>query len=200
MVKQWFVFIGVILLTACSSVSNELRTTEDLLVNLGESQQLIEFYKENIKDVHEYKVKLPFLIDLMNVCVQTGMTIEACLEYLAFELRTVDHHLAYVVKKTVERSKLVGLEKALNGFYDLVPTSEALSFVMTMTQSLKYGSSIGSVLTTLASDIREMNMMDLVGKIGKMGAKMSIPLIVFIMVPIIILIAALGIMRMFSHG
>ncbi|TQP29480.1 tetratricopeptide repeat protein [Vibrio cholerae] len=58
MVKQWFVFIGVILLTACSSVSNELKTKEDLLVNLGESQQLIEFYKENIKDVHEYKVKL----------------------------------------------------------------------------------------------------------------------------------------------
>ncbi|MEF3020270.1 type II secretion system F family protein [Vibrio mimicus] len=144
--------------------------------------------------------RLPFLLDLMNVCVHTGMTIEACLEYLAFELRTVDHHLAYVVKKTVERSKLVGLEKALNEFYDLVPTAEAQSFVMTMTQSLKYGSSIGPVLATLASDIREMNMMDLEEKIGKMGAKMSIPLIAFIMVPIIILIAAPGIMRMFSHG
>ncbi|EEY46001.1 tetratricopeptide repeat protein [Vibrio mimicus] len=58
MVKQWFVFIGVILLTACSSVSNELRTKEELLVNSGESQQLIEFYKANIKDVPEYKVKL----------------------------------------------------------------------------------------------------------------------------------------------
>ncbi|TXY09481.1 tetratricopeptide repeat protein [Vibrio mimicus] len=58
MVKQWFIFIGVILLAACSSVSNELKTKEELLINSGENQQLIEFYKSNIKDVPEYKYKL----------------------------------------------------------------------------------------------------------------------------------------------
>lgn len=58
----------------------------------------------------------------------------------------------------------------------------------------------GSVLATLATDIREINMMDLEEKIGKMGAKMSIPLITFIMVPIVVLIAAPGILRMFSNG
>ncbi|MFS1502715.1 type II secretion system F family protein [Vibrio lentus] len=149
--------------------------------------------KANIKHISS---RLPFLLDLMNVCVHTGMTIESSLEYLAKELHSVDSNLAHVVRVTVERSRLVGLEKALEEFYELVPTSESQSFVMTLVQSLQFGSSVGPVLSTLATDIRELNMMDLEERIGKMGAKMSIPLIAFIMVPIVVLIAAPGILRM----
>ncbi|MCV5245091.1 hypothetical protein OFC58_31320, partial [Escherichia coli] len=69
--------------------------------------------------------RLPFLLDLMNVCVHTGMTLEASLDYLSNELKTVDENLAYVVKKTSERAKIVGLDRALTEFYDLVPTTEA---------------------------------------------------------------------------
>lgn len=82
----------------------------------------------------------------------------------------------------------------------MVPSSEAQSFVMTLVQSLQFGSSVGQVLGTLATDIRQINMMELEEKIGKLGAKMSIPMIVFIMVPIIILIIAPGIMRMLTDG
>ncbi|WED24571.1 type II secretion system F family protein [Vibrio sp. JC009] len=148
------------------------------------------------KITRRVSARLPFLLDLMNVCVHTGMTIEACLDHLAGELVTVDEHLAYNVKKITERAKLVGIEKAINEFYERIPTNEAQSFVMTLTQSLQYGSSIGPVLAGLASDIRELNMMELEEKIGKMGAKMSIPMIVFIMIPIVILIVAPGFMRM----
>ncbi len=90
--------------------------------------------KANIKHISS---RLPFLLDLMNVCVHTGMTIESSLEYLAKELHSVDGNLAHVVRVTVERSRLVGLEKALEEFYELVPTSESQSFVMTMVQSLQ---------------------------------------------------------------
>ncbi|TKB48927.1 type II secretion system F family protein [Ferrimonas sediminicola] len=148
--------------------------------------------------VRQISGRLPFLLDLMNVCVHTGMTVEASLAHLAGELVMVDRHLARVVRVTVERSKVVGIEKAIHEFYELVPTSESQSFVMTIVQSLQYGSSVGPVLSSLASDIREINMMNLEEKIGKLGAKMSIPLILFIMVPIVVLIAAPGIMRMLS--
>ncbi|MGF1798873.1 type II secretion system F family protein, partial [Photobacterium swingsii] len=144
--------------------------------------------------------RLPFLLDLMNVCVHTGMTIESSLDYLSKEISTVDENLGYVVFKTVERSKVVGIEKAIDEFHQLVPTSEAQSFAMTLKQSLQYGSSVGPVLSSLASDIREINIMELEEKIGKLGAKMSIPLIVFIMIPIVVLIAAPGVLRMISDA
>lgn len=140
--------------------------------------------------------QLPYLLDLMSVCVQTGMTIESSLDYLTKELQGFDKDLSYIVRKLNERSKVVGLEKSLDELYKWLPTNEVRSFVMTLKQSLQYGSSIYSILNNLSTDIREVNMLSLEEKIGKLSAKMSIPLILFIMFPILVLIAAPGIMRL----
>ncbi|WP_408615525.1 type II secretion system F family protein [Celerinatantimonas sp. MCCC 1A17872] len=143
---------------------------------------------------------LPYLIDLLGVCVQTGMTIEAAFIYLTKEVANFDKDLAYMLKKTTDRSHIVGLAKSLDELYERVPSSEMRSFVHTINQSLHYGTSIYSILLTLAKDIREIQMLSLEEKVGKLSAKMSIPLILFIMLPIVILIAAPGVMRLFYHG
>lgn len=140
--------------------------------------------------------KLPYLLDLMGVCVRTGMTIEASIAYLAHEMQGFDPDIAHMLHKTNERAKLVGLESALEELYNRVPTNEVRSFVMTLNQSLQYGSSIYDVLSNLAKDIREVHTLDLEEKIGRLAAKMSVPLILFIMFPIVILITAPGVMRM----
>ncbi|MGY3570030.1 type II secretion system F family protein [Vibrio paucivorans] len=144
--------------------------------------------------------QLPYLLDLMAVCVQTGMTIESSMSYLAQEMKGFDRHLAQMLRRTNERSRVVGLEQALDELYTSVPSNPMRSFVMTLKQSLQYGSSIYQVLTGLAADIREVKMLELEEKIGKLSAKMSIPLIVFIMIPLVILIAAPGVMRMMSNA
>lgn len=150
--------------------------------------------------VHRISTQMPYLLDLMAVCVQTGMTIEASLSYLAKEMSGFDKDLTQVLTKMNERSRMVGLEKALDEMYIEIPSNEMRSFVMTLTQSMHYGSSIYSVLTTLASDIREVQMLGLEERIGKLAAKMSVPLIVFIMIPIVILIAAPGVMRLMLNA
>ncbi|KII76010.1 type II secretion system F family protein [Vibrio renipiscarius] len=144
--------------------------------------------------------QLPYLIDLLAVCVQTGMTIESSMGYLAKEMKGFDAKLARLLERTNERAHIVGLDKALDELYVHIPTSEMRSFVMTLKQSLQYGSSIYSTLTTLSADIRKVTMLNIEEKIGQLAAKMSIPLILFIMVPIVILIAAPGVMRMMSGG
>ncbi|CAG9297097.1 type II secretion system F family protein [Celerinatantimonas diazotrophica] len=143
---------------------------------------------------------LPYLIDLLGVCVQTGMTIESAFIYLTKEVASFDKDLAYMLKRTTDRSRIVGLPKSLDELYERVPSSEMRSFVHTINQSLHYGTSIYSILLTLAKDIREIQMLGLEERVGKLSAKMSIPLIVFIMFPIVILIAAPGVMRLFYHG
>ncbi|WP_230677174.1 type II secretion system F family protein [Vibrio owensii] len=140
--------------------------------------------------------QLPYLLDLLAVCVQTGLTLEASLAYLAKELRSFDKDLGRVVGQLSERSNFVGLDKALEELYEKFPSNEMRSFVMTLRQSLKYGSSIYDILVRLSSDIRQVSMLSMEEKIGKLSAKMSVPLILFIMFPIVILIVAPGIMRM----
>jgi tight adherence protein C len=140
--------------------------------------------------------KLPYLIDMMGICVQTGMTIEASISYLAQEMNGFDKDIAAMLKRTSEKARVVGLEKALEDLYKKVPTPEFRSFVMTLNQSLQYGSSISEVLTNLSMDIREVQMLTLEERVGSLSAKMSVPLIIFIMIPIVILITAPGIMRL----
>lgn len=142
--------------------------------------------------------KLPYLIDLIAVCVQTGMTIEAAMTYLSREMKSFDKDLGFLLNKTNDRTQIVGLEAALKELYDRVPSNEMRSFVMTLNQSLQYGTSIYDVLTTLSFEIREVQMLGLEEKIGKLAAKMSVPLILFIMLPVVILIAAPGVMRMMN--
>lgn len=139
--------------------------------------------------------KLPYLIDLMAVCVQTGMTIEASMSYLSKEMVAFDKDLGFLLKKTNDRTQIVGLEQALNELYTRVPSNEIRSFVMTLNQSLQYGTSIYEVLVTLSGDIREVQILGIEEEVGKLSAKMSIPLILFIMFPIVILVAAPGVMR-----
>lgn len=140
--------------------------------------------------------QMPYLIDLMAICVQTGMTIEASMKYLSIEMRSFDSELSDLLEYTNNRARLVGMENALEELYRKVPSPEVRSFVMTLTQSIQHGSSIYSVLTTLSGDIREVQMLELEEEIGKLAAKMSIPLIVFILIPIVFVIAAPGVMRM----
>lgn len=142
--------------------------------------------------------KLPYMIDLLAVCVQTGMTIEASMEYLSQEMKDFDPDLGYQLNKARERTKIVGLERALDEMFERVPSNEMRSFVMTLKQSIQYGSSIYDVLTSLSSEIRAVQMLTVEEKIGKLAAKMSVPLILFIMFPIVILIAAPGVMRMMN--
>ncbi len=144
--------------------------------------------------------RLPYLLDLMAVCVQTGMTIEASIRYLSNEMEAFDKDIAYLLVQVNRRMNLVGLVRALEELQIRVPSNEMRSFVMTLNQSLHYGSSIYSVLSTLSADIREVQLLTIEEKIGKLAAKMSVPLILFIMMPIVILVAAPGVMRMLSHA
>lgn len=140
--------------------------------------------------------QLPYLLDMMSVCVQTGMTIEAALVYLGKELAEFDPDLCYQIKRISDSAKIHGLEKALNDLSDRIPTPPIRSFVLTIIQNLQYGTSVAQVLSDLAEDMRKEQLLTVEEKVGKLSAKMSVPLILFIMFPIVILILAPGIMQM----
>lgn len=144
--------------------------------------------------------QLPYMIDLLAVCVQTGMTIESSLVYLAREINEFNPKFGILLRRLNDRAQVVSIEQALDELYEHIPTSEMRSFVMTLKQSLQYGSSIYDNLTQLSADIRQVTMLTIEEKIGKLAAKMSVPLILFIMFPIVILITAPGIMRMIGVG
>ena len=142
---------------------------------------------------------LPYVLDLMAVCIQTGMTIESAISYLGEELKSFDKDLAYILRRVDSISRISNMQRAFDELLEYFPTRQMRSMVYTLNQSLQYGSSIFDVLTSLSANIREIETLELEEKVGKLSAKMSIPLILFIMFPIVILITAPSIMRMMSN-
>ena len=155
--------------------------------------------KRQRKIIRKVSSELPYVIDLMAVCIQTGMTIENAVAYLGEELKSFDKDLAYVMRRVDSVARITNMNKALDELLEHFPTNQMQSFVYTISQSLQYGSSIYDVLTRLSASIREIEMLELEERVGKLSAKMSVPLILFIMFPIVILITAPGIMRMMAN-
>lgn len=139
---------------------------------------------------------LPYLIDMTTVCLQTGMTLEATLSYLGEELSSFDKDLCYQIKMTSHDTELKGVEYGLKGLALRVPTPEVRSFSLTLIQNMQYGTSIADVLSDLSTDMRRENLLTMEEKVGKLSAKMSVPLILLIMFPIIVLILAPSIVRL----
>ncbi|MDP5253171.1 MULTISPECIES: type II secretion system F family protein [unclassified Vibrio] len=148
------------------------------------------------KLIHKVSQQLPYLLDLMSVCVQTGMTIEASFNYLAKELEDFDQDLCYQIRRTSDSARFKGIEKALDDFGHRIPTPEVRSFVLTIIQNLQYGTSVADIMSDLAEDMRKAQLLTVEEKVGKLSAKMSMPLILLIMFPIVILILAPGIMQL----
>lgn len=151
------------------------------------------------KRIRRVSSQLPYVIDLMAVCVQTGMTIEATIDYLGEELKSFDKDLAFIMRRVSSIAKVSSMQKAFDELLVHFPTRQMRSFVYTLSQSMQYGSSIFDVLTSLSANIREIEMLELEEKVGSLSAKMSVPLVLFIMFPIVILISAPSVMRMMTH-
>ena len=142
---------------------------------------------------------IPGIIDLVAVNVQTGISIEAALKQVATDFKTLNPDLTYVMLRIIRKSEITGMSQALQDLSISLPTTEIRMFCTVMQQSLNFGSSIYHQLIQLSSDIRELQLLTIEEKLGTLAAKMSIPLILFIMFPIIILILAPGVMRVFPH-
>ncbi|MFV8462661.1 type II secretion system F family protein [Vibrio campbellii] len=185
---------GLVLLGDMTSTNKLLVVIVSLIVVIVVPDTLLQMRRKML--ISKTSAQLPYLLDMMSVCVQTGMTIEAALAYLGKELAEFDSDLCYQIKRTSDSAKIHGVEKALNDLTERIPTPAIRSFVLTIIQNLQYGTSVAQTLSDLAEDMRKVQILTVEEKVGKLSAKMSVPLILFIMFPIVILILAPSIMQM----
>lgn len=185
---------GLVLLGDMTSTNKLLVVIVSLIVVIVVPDTMLQMRRKML--ISKTSAQLPYLLDMMSVCVQTGMTIEAALAYLGKELAEFDSDLCYQIKRTSDSAKIHGVEKALNDLTERIPTPAIRSFVLTIIQNLQYGTSVAQTLSDLAEDMRKVQILTVEEKVGKLSAKMSVPLILFIMFPIVILILAPSIMQM----
>lgn len=128
----------------------------------------------------------PDCLDLMLVCVEAGMGLEAALDRVAREM-TTSHPLVaeMLLQTTLELRAGASREEALRAMADRSRVDEIRAFSTLLIQSDKLGSSIAMTLRTYASEMREKRRMRAEEKAHRLPVLLSIPLVVC-MLPVMI--------------
>ncbi|EHI7576297.1 type II secretion system F family protein [Salmonella enterica] len=154
--------------------------------------------KISAKKTKKINSDLPYAIDIMAICVRSGMTIESSFNYIAKNINNINPDIAILFERTTLKTEVNGISQALDQLYEEVPSTEIRMFCSTLQQSVSFGSSIYPILVELSKEIREMQLIAVEEKVASLSAKMSAPMILFIMFPILAIVAGPGFIRMLS--
>lgn len=125
---------------------------------------------------------VPDALDLLVVCIEAGVSLDAAILRVARELSTVHSELSGELL-VVNRKSNAGVprEQALRGLWDRTGVEEVRALVSTMIQSEKWGTSIGTVLQVYAETLRRKRRQAIEKKAATIPVKMLFPLILFIL-------------------
>ena len=156
------------------------------------SKQMID------KRIRAINNDLPLMIDIMAVCIQSGMTIERSLFYIADNIQSLNVDMGVMLHRTVTMAEVSGITGALEDMAIKIPSQEMRMLCTTLQQSIKFGSSVYQVLIDLSGEIRAMQLLATEEKVASLSSKMTIPMIGLIMLPLLLIVAGPGIIGMMS--
>jgi tight adherence protein C len=125
---------------------------------------------------------VPDALDLLVVCIEAGVSLDAAILRVARELGNVHPDISGELM-VVNRKSNAGVprEQALRGLWDRTGVEEVRALVSTMIQSEKWGTSIGTVLQVYAETLRRKRRQAIEKKAATIPVKMLFPLILFIL-------------------
>ncbi|MBN8848193.1 MULTISPECIES: type II secretion system F family protein [unclassified Sphingomonas] len=141
----------------------------------------------------------PDSLDLMLVCVEAGLGLEAALDRVGREL-VMSHPLIAKLFTTTTLQLRAGAsrEKALRGMAQSSGVEEIGAFATLLIQSDKLGSSISTTLRVYAAEMREKRRMRAEEKAHRIPVLISIPLVACmlpVMIGVLMLPAAVRVIR-----
>ena len=165
-----------------------------------------ELYINNIasKRTDAIRKGLPDALDLMVICAEAGLTVDAAFGRVAKELGRAYPELGDELTLTaIELSFLTERRMAFENLAYRVNLEAVRGVVTTMIQTERYGTPLASALRVLSAEFRNERMMRAEEKAARLPAIMTVPLILFILPTLFIVIlgpAACSINDAFLHG
>jgi tight adherence protein C len=148
----------------------------------------------------EHRTGFPDFMDLLVVCADAGLSMEAALDRVGRELGDSYPSLsANVYMATLEMRAGRTLSEALEHFGDRLGLEEARSFATLLQQSEELGSSLTEALRVYSDDMRHKRMSRAEEKAYSLPARLSVPLMVCIF-PVILIVIMLPVYVRYKMG
>ena len=138
----------------------------------------------------------PDALDLMLICVESGMSIEAAIAKVGAEVGSASMELAEELSLlTAELSYLPERRLAYEGLARRTNHPGIRSVVTAMIQAKRYGTPLGAALRVMAKENRELRLSAAEKKAAALPAKLTVPMIVFFLPVLFIVIMGPAIIK-----
>jgi tight adherence protein C len=132
---------------------------------------------------------LPDALDLLVICAEAGLTVDAAFSRVAKELGKAYPELGDEFGLTaIELGFLAERRQAFENLASRVDLEAVRGVVTTMIQTEKYGTPLASALRVLSAEFRNERMMRAEEKAARLPAIMTVPLILFILPTLFVVI------------
>jgi tight adherence protein C len=145
----------------------------------------------------------PDALDLLLICVESGMSTEAAFARVGSEIGAQSVELAEELGlTTAELSYLPDRRAAFDNLAKRCSHSGVKAVAAALNQAEKYGTPLGQALRVTAQENREMRMQEAEKKAAALPAKLTVPMIVFFLPCLFVVIlgpAFIRVMQTFHH-
>jgi tight adherence protein C len=132
---------------------------------------------------------LPDALDLLVICAEAGLTVDAAFARVSKELAKAYPELGDEMALTaIELGFLTDRRIAFENLAARIDLESVKGVVTTMIQTEKYGTPLASALRVLSAEFRHERMMKAEEKAARLPAIMTVPLILFILPVLFIVI------------
>jgi tight adherence protein C len=162
---------------------------------------LPELYIKNVahKRREVLTLVLPEGLDLLTICVEAGLSIDAAFRRVAKEMRDPMAELSAEFEMTaIELTYLPDRQQALQNMTERSDSPAVAALVNALRQTEKYGTPLANSLRVLSHEFRQTRASKAEEKGARMPALMTVPLMVFVLPTLITVLLAPAIMSAFA--
>lgn len=159
----------------------------------GAGYYLPNLFLKNLTNKRQQAVQqaFPDALDMLLICVQSGMSVEAGFQKVSKEILSQSVELAEELSlTTAELSYLPDRRQAYEnlGLRTGLPGVKAVA--MALIQAERYGTPVGSALRTMAKENRDIRMAAAEKKAAALPPKLTVPMIIFFLPVLFVIIIA----------
>jgi tight adherence protein C len=164
-----------------------------------------DLFVKNVADkrVKEMTRAMPDALDLLVICAEAGLSLDAAMTRVGREIAGASPVLAEEFSLTaIELGFLPSRQAALNNLMNRTNMAKLRALVNSLLQTERYGTPLANALRVLASEFRDERIMLAEEKAAKLPAKMTVPMIVFILPALFLVLggpAIIQVMQVFSR-
>ena len=141
----------------------------------------------------------PEALDLLLICVESGMSIEAAFRKVSEEIGSQSVPLAEeLMLTTAELSYLPNRRQAYDNLVKRTDLQGVKLVCMALQQAERYGTPLGAMLRTMAQENRDMRMAEAEKKAAGLPPKLTVPMILFFLPVLFVVILGPAIMQIIA--